>query len=250
MATSDVVLRSDEDVLLSSSMFDLTKGESMKPRGMLIEKKIDLLESLAGRVSNRRSRRWLNDRLLIELVPRLNAEEIRGLFAPPPWGDSVPLSPFCSTSMEDWDTFRNIDMDKEETMMKSLNGSSAKRKACVDADKTAALKAWHRIDCRTREALRRSFLSELIDGFEKCIRSYIEEGGEEEVLVLDVQDPFHRLLLHGVCEFYGLDSLTVTRTKEAKSPKMTKIEKKQSGSVELPNITLSSFLKMSKEGLW
>ena len=37
-------------------------------------------------VSNRRSRRWLNDRLLFELVPRLNAEEIRGLFAPPPWG--------------------------------------------------------------------------------------------------------------------------------------------------------------------
>lgn len=51
-------------------------------------------------------------------------------------------------------------------MIKSLNGSSAKRKACVDADKIAALKAWHRIDCRTREALRRSFLSELIDSFE------------------------------------------------------------------------------------
>ncbi|KAK1354681.1 hypothetical protein POM88_047937 [Heracleum sosnowskyi] len=37
-------------------------------------------------VSNRRTRRWINDRLLMELVPRLNAEEIRGLFAPPPWG--------------------------------------------------------------------------------------------------------------------------------------------------------------------
>ncbi|KAI3873263.1 hypothetical protein MKX03_016971 [Papaver bracteatum] len=166
MATSDVVLRSDEDVLLSSSMFDLTKGESMKSRGLMIEKKIDLLESLARRVSNRRSRRWLNDRLLIELVPRLDAEEIRGLFAPPPWGDCVPLSPFCMTNVGDWDMFRSIDMDKEDTMMKSLDGSSAKRKACVDADKIAALKAWHRIDCRTREALRRSFLSELIDSFE------------------------------------------------------------------------------------
>lgn len=37
-------------------------------------------------MSNRRSRRWLNDRLLMELVPPLNAKEIRGLFAPPPWG--------------------------------------------------------------------------------------------------------------------------------------------------------------------
>lgn len=41
---------------------------------------------LLFQVSNRRSRRWLNDRLLMELVPRLNAEEIRGLFAPPPFG--------------------------------------------------------------------------------------------------------------------------------------------------------------------
>ncbi|KAF5954894.1 hypothetical protein HYC85_007750 [Camellia sinensis] len=40
-------------------------------------------------VSNRRSHRWLNDRLLMELVPRLNAEEIRGLFAPPPWGEKL-----------------------------------------------------------------------------------------------------------------------------------------------------------------
>jgi len=40
-------------------------------------------------VRNRRSRRWLNDRLLMELVPRLNAEEIRGLFAPPPWGNYI-----------------------------------------------------------------------------------------------------------------------------------------------------------------
>uniref|UniRef100_A0A2P2IH22 Uncharacterized protein MANES_05G074400 n=1 Tax=Rhizophora mucronata TaxID=61149 RepID=A0A2P2IH22_RHIMU len=60
-----------------------------KSRGMSIEKKIEFLESLTGRVSNRRSRRWLNDRLLMELVPRLNAEEIKGLFAPPPWGNNV-----------------------------------------------------------------------------------------------------------------------------------------------------------------
>lgn len=40
-------------------------------------------------VSNRRSRRWLNDCLLMELVPRLDAEEIRGLFAPPPWGNAI-----------------------------------------------------------------------------------------------------------------------------------------------------------------
>lgn len=48
-------------------------------------------------VRNRRSRRWLNDRLLMELVPRLNAEEIRGLSHSPLLvmqnGDSGTSSP-------------------------------------------------------------------------------------------------------------------------------------------------------------
>ena len=50
---------------------------------------IDLMQQ---QVSNRRSRRWLNDRILMELVPRLDAQEIRGLFAPPPWGKIISLS--------------------------------------------------------------------------------------------------------------------------------------------------------------
>lgn len=48
----------------------------------------------------------------------------------------------------------------------ALKDSSAKRKGRVDADKMEVLNAWHRIDCRTRDALRRSFLSELIEGYE------------------------------------------------------------------------------------
>lgn len=50
---------------------------------------IDLMQQ---QVSNRRSRRWLNDRILMELVPRLDAQEIRGLFAPPPWGNNNNLT--------------------------------------------------------------------------------------------------------------------------------------------------------------
>ena len=107
--------------------------------------------------------------------------------------------------------------------MDSLNQSSVRQKGHVDADKTAVLTAWRRIDCRTREALRRSFLPDLIEGYEvlyffslsctfklarrilifvlqNCISHFIEEGGEGDVLELKVQDPFHRLLLHGVCE--------------------------------------------------
>ncbi|XP_075520463.1 uncharacterized protein LOC142553837 isoform X3 [Primulina tabacum] len=186
----------------------------------------------------------------MELVPRLNAEEIRGLFAPPPWGDDVPPSPFSMTNAREWDNFRNIDMDKEASLIESLGGSSSKRRGHIDADKVAVMTAWHRIDCRTREALRRSFLSEVINGYEECLRTFVKESEKEDVLVLHVQDPFRRLLLHGVCEFYNLVSSTHTPSQGTKPSKMTHIRKKQSGTNELPNITLCKFLKMAKEGCW
>ncbi|KAL0419921.1 UNVERIFIED_CONTAM: hypothetical protein Sradi_1405600 [Sesamum radiatum] len=249
MATPEI-LQTEQDLLMYATLFENSKDGNVKSRGMEIEKKIEFLEGLAGRVSNRRSRRWINDRLLMELVPRLNAEEIRGLFAPPPWGDDAPPSPFCMTNVGEWDNFRNIDMDKEASIMKSLESSSAKQRDRLDADKVAALTAWHRVDSRTREALRRCYLSDLINGYEECIRAFVKDSGNGDVLVLHVQDPFHRLLLHGVCEFYNLVSTTVTESKGSESSKTTRIKKKQSVSPDLPNITLSNFLKMAKEGFW
>ena len=47
-----------------------------------------------------------------------------------------------------------------------------------------------------------------------------------------------------------LDLSTVTESKDAESPKMTRITKKKKGVAELPNITLIHFLRMSKEGIW
>lgn len=52
--------------------------------------------------------------------------------------------------------------------MKSVKQSSQWRRSHVDSDKMAVLNAWHRIDRRTREALRRGSLSELIGGYEVC----------------------------------------------------------------------------------
>ncbi|XP_047956361.1 uncharacterized protein LOC125202078 [Salvia hispanica] len=247
MATPQI-LQTEQDVLMYSSLFP--KDENVRPRGVEIEKKIEYLESLAGNVRNRRSRRWLNDRLLMELVPRLNAEEIRGLFAPPPWGEEGPPSAFCMTKVGEWDSFRNIDMDKEASIMESIENSSSKRRDRQDADKVAVLTAWHRVDGRTREALRRCYLTDVVSGYEECVRSFVKDSGNKDVLVMHVQDPFHRLLLHGVCEFYNLVSTTVAQSKGGAPKKTTKIKKKQSASSELPKITLCNFLKMAKEGFW
>jgi hypothetical protein len=51
-------------------------------------------------------------------------------------------------------------------------------------------------------------------------------------------------------QFYNLVSVTVTESKDAVSPKMTRITKKKKVVAELPNITMTHFLRMSKEGIW
>ncbi|KAL3531361.1 hypothetical protein ACH5RR_010683 [Cinchona calisaya] len=54
-------------------------------------------------------------------------------------------------------------------MIEALEGSPLKRESCADADKVDVLTSWHRVDPRTREDLRCSFLPELISGYEKII---------------------------------------------------------------------------------
>lgn len=142
----------------------------------------------------------------------------------------------------------------QANIIDSLESPCANKKGNVDADKMAVLNAWRRVDSRTREALRRSVVSELIEGYEvnlflyslsfagllyslfaiphihfhlslnwivtqlesfivilirkfifhfqERIRGYLTESGEEDAdsLILRVQDPFRRLLLHGICE--------------------------------------------------
>ncbi|GAB4829827.1 hypothetical protein Ancab_019477 [Ancistrocladus abbreviatus] len=95
----------------------------------------------------------------MELVPRLSAQEIRGLFALPPWGDVVPVSPFCMTNVGEWDKFRNIDMDKEASIMKAMDQTSLKRKGHIDTDKMTVLNAW-----QSRYPNKRSYVSKLSFG--------------------------------------------------------------------------------------
>ncbi|KAL6640783.1 hypothetical protein ACP70R_021906 [Stipagrostis hirtigluma subsp. patula] len=246
MASADLLRREEE---FYSSLFDSAKdaGDGVKSRSQLIERKIEALEDMATKVSNRRSRRWLNDRLLIELVPRLHVEEIKGLFAPPPWGEELPLSAFCRTSVGEWDAFRSIDMDVEARLVQHMKRSTERQKKHVDKDELIALDAWRRIDRQTREAMKRNFLPDLLEIYEERVRAFIEDTSGNDVLVLNVQDPFQRLLLHGVCEFYNVTSTTMSSVKDGKPWKTTTV-KKRLGTGVPSKITLVSFLRMKKNG--
>eukprot|EP01018_Ginkgo_biloba_P027065 Gb_03328 [translate_table: standard] len=186
-----------------------------------------------GEISNRRYCRWVNDRLLRELAPPLDAEEIGSLFSPPPWGERNVLTPFeritgagddCLHDMAAWEPFRNnVDMDKESwvkmgvsqmhyvvhilphlsisgmyigfecvgihssyaygysqcgvlmgaigmtdnaCMLKASIKPRSKKDESDVTGSVSAMKAWCRVERRAREALRRNFLSSLVEAFE------------------------------------------------------------------------------------
>lgn len=216
-------------------------------------------------ISNRRYCRWVNDRLLRELAPPLDAEEIGGLFSPPPWGERDVLTPLeritgagnnCLSDMAAWEPFRNnVDMDKEEHMLKSLVKERPKKDESNVTGSMAAMKAWHTVDRRARDALRRNSHLSLVEAFEERILVYVKSAEAGEVLTLEVQDPFHRLVLHGICEFYGLVSNTVSKWEDtaggfslvARTHIRKKKHPKSSDSVQ--PVRLVDFLSAMKNGV-
>jgi len=216
-------------------------------------------------ISNRRYCRWVNDRLLRELAPPLDAEEIGGLFSPPPWGERDVLTPLeritgagnnCLSDMAAWEPFRNnVDMDKEEHMLKSLVKERPKKDESNVTGSMAAMKAWHTVDRRARDALRRNSHLPLVEAFEERILVYVKSAEAGEVLTLEVQDPFHRLVLHGICEFYGLVSNTVSKWEDtaggfslvARTHIRKKKHPKSSDSVQ--PVKLVDFLSAMKNGV-
>lgn len=105
------------------------------------------------------------------------------------------------------------------------------------------------------------------------VRTFIEDPSDKDVLVLNVKDPFQRLLLHGVCEvnmflkfngflwknlvspliivvtmqFYNVTSTTSSGMRDGKPWKTTTIKKRQGTGVP-PRITLVTFLRTKKNG--
>jgi len=56
------------------------------------------------RVGARRRNRWFNDRLLRELAGPLDVDDMKALFAPPPFGTPAPPSTMQMVSVRPWPT--------------------------------------------------------------------------------------------------------------------------------------------------
>ncbi|MCO5586221.1 hypothetical protein L7F22_040160 [Adiantum nelumboides] len=219
----------------SKRNFGLSDSENER---LQAEEKIRALWKL----SNRHYRRWMNDRLLRELTSPLDAQEIGSLFAPPPWGEKSLASPFERVSAYGeiwaqekaaWEPFRNnVDMDMEARVLHYVAPHQG-RTLTRDAQRhKAAAKAWQGVSHKSRDVLRRSSSWHLVNIFEEKILSYLEEAkvGGLNCLILNVEDAYHRMLIHGICEFHGLSSKTTSDVGKGEATKSSNVIVKMKGN--------------------
>eukprot|EP00239_Pterosperma_sp_CCMP1384_P002538 CAMPEP_0197854160 /NCGR_PEP_ID=MMETSP1438-20131217/24130_1 /TAXON_ID=1461541 /ORGANISM="Pterosperma sp., Strain CCMP1384" /LENGTH=414 /DNA_ID=CAMNT_0043468807 /DNA_START=107 /DNA_END=1351 /DNA_ORIENTATION=+ len=124
----------------------------------------------------RRRNRWANEQILRDLAGPMSAEEMRGLFAPVPFGQPAPPSAFECAMMDKElaELLRQADMDDEMDAMFHMEISSQreKRRGDVSASGSAksdtlpdgslsregllrGLEAWSNVAHKARKALRR-----------------------------------------------------------------------------------------------
>lgn len=167
-----------------------------------------------SKVGQRRQRRWLNDRLLRDMVGALTVEDIEGLFKPVPFGDPRPPSLWTQVSSPDvaslWDLFRSIDMEKESRIL-------AKWKAHVegledhilqnkkeDEPSLAALEAWSNVHINGRRALKNGSKS-YIEATEEALYAFLMSQ-DLECVVRGTENGFQRLIVHSLAQYHGVNS--------------------------------------------
>jgi hypothetical protein len=117
-------------------------------------------------------------------------------------------------------------------------------------DSTAPASRFARIDRQVRVALRRQTGTGFIKELEETLIHFIHNGAEADYpnsplpLVLLFRDGYHRLMAHGVCQYYDLKSVSVAYSGE----RVTVISKqKPNQTVQLPSLSLHEYLKYLKE---
>jgi len=171
------------------------------------------LDFLLGK---RAFRRYLNEKLLRELAGPLDAEQMAMLYAPPPFGEvqATVLARITEASADNeaaraWEPFRQVDMDLQDSFLR-MTGPPASPK--LVSSLAAAQQRWKAVEKRLREALRRGADWPLLHEIDAVVGAYAEaskEGrGASEGLEMQMDDGFHRLMLHGVCQYYELVATT------------------------------------------
>eukprot|EP00756_Hemistasia_phaeocysticola_P030481 Hpha_TRINITY_DN16293_c2_g1::TRINITY_DN16293_c2_g1_i1::g.14367::m.14367 len=117
-----------------------------------------------------------------------------------------------------WLPFCDVTMDKQERLLSRVAGAK-KPKTESDVPRpprpATALTGQQRLGWITKpvrlELSRANQRQYLVPELEERVQEYLRDLGEDRrPLVLEIEDSFHRMLFHAVCEFYCIDSQSHT----------------------------------------
>ncbi|KAL6763888.1 hypothetical protein V8C86DRAFT_2483668 [Haematococcus lacustris] len=198
---------------------NLAGGGQADSAGELAE--LRMLEALGVR----RRRRALNDRILREMTGPLSVTDMQQLFTPVPFGWREPSALEIIAAPGHaalWDSFRNIDMDRQARVLQRweehchVEAAAAKASAASSAPgpgagaapsglatAAQALKRWGCVGRKARLALRKANLHSVV-ALEALVLAFLDTDDPSGQLLLPGIDAWGELLLRGLADFYGL----------------------------------------------
>eukprot|EP00027_Filamoeba_sp_ATCC50430_P009818 CAMPEP_0168560182 /NCGR_PEP_ID=MMETSP0413-20121227/10922_1 /TAXON_ID=136452 /ORGANISM="Filamoeba nolandi, Strain NC-AS-23-1" /LENGTH=274 /DNA_ID=CAMNT_0008591463 /DNA_START=187 /DNA_END=1011 /DNA_ORIENTATION=+ len=207
-----------------------------------------------GKPGSRRHQRWMNRVFLMEQEAELELEDFTVLDPAIP---RTALSQIFEDSLfhEIWAPFVDITEEQEEKLLMSLDFTLThktdkyKREVGVSFDEEEdedeeneekmfpAHESFKRIDKKIRKVLQQQIENEFLSSMDKEIASYIQIK-EFNTLTYSFEDSFHRLICHGICQFYSLRS----RSEDSDTGDRILVIKKPTTLLK-PSTTLTEFLQ-------
>lgn len=159
------------------------------------EEKSDPELQAAARIGARRRRRLMNERLLREMAGDLDAEAMRALFKPPPFGERrrTPLERVREPGNEH--AYHALLAGSEEQETEGETGQQALNSRGNEKSD------WLRVRRSAREAIKR--LLEDAEDAEKSILAFLADDKEAGVFI-DAWSSMRRLVVKGLCDWHGL----------------------------------------------
>jgi len=184
-----------------------------------------------GKMGSKRYQRFLNKTFLIDQERQLDAADFN-IFV-------HCCTPFTQLWQEPkklqvWEPFIDVTEERQEELLVSLSVDISNYLQNMTEESASA--SFKIIDRKIRKLLKRHLRSEFLMALDDEILGYIRLD-DYNTLVYSFSDPYHRMICHGICQFYSLQS----RSKNSKGDRVVVVSKTQHTSI--PNQTLSQHLQ-------
>jgi len=149
---------------------------------------------------------------------------------------------FEESNRKKWDPFVEVTEEKQEKLLISIEITTRQKDKCASKKEQDHLvspdHSFTKVDKKIRKLLRKYEGTEFLNGLDHDIVDYISVS-DIQAKVYHFSDSFHRLLCHGVCQFYSLQSKSEIYPNKADAKKVIVTKSK---TLLLPNKTLSQYL--------